>query len=58
MDRRELLQGIKEFENKLGMWQIEIDKLCMGDFILGCYFDGNEKNRKYTQIMKKEDAKK
>ncbi|SMC29602.1 hypothetical protein SAMN02745134_03957 [Clostridium acidisoli DSM 12555] len=49
MNREEFLKGIEEFQNKLGMWQIEIDKLCMGDFILGCYFDECEEKWKVYQ---------
>ena len=43
MDKKEFLEEIKEFDDKLGMWQIVVDKLCTGDFILGCYFDEDEK---------------
>lgn len=43
MYKKEFLEKIKKFDGRLGMWQIAVDKLCMGDFILGCYFDNNEK---------------
>ncbi len=43
MDKEEFLKGIEEFQNKLGIWQVVVDKLTMADFILGCYYDENEK---------------
>jgi len=49
MNKKEFLEKIKEFNGKLGMWQIEVDKLCMGDFILGCYLDEIEKTWKVYQ---------
>lgn len=42
MYKKEFLNKIEKFNGKLGMWQIVVDKLCLGDFILGCYFDENE----------------
>lgn len=49
MNKEEFLKKIKEFDGKLGMWQIELDKLCAGDFILGCYYDESEKTWRLYQ---------
>lgn len=32
MEKEQFLEKIKEFDGKLGIWQIEVDKLCMEDF--------------------------
>jgi hypothetical protein len=43
MSKEEFFEKIKEFDGKLGMWQVVVDQLSMADFIVGCYYDENEK---------------
>ncbi len=42
MKKEEFLLIMKELQNKLGKWKLEVGKEIFADFFIGCFYDTNE----------------
>lgn len=65
MNKREFSESVKQYQDNLGKWKIEIDCLSEADFVLGYGFDekknqwrvyeNNERGIKYEWIFGSEE---
>lgn len=46
MTKETFICELQKYKNYIGIWEVEVSKYTCADFILGCFFDENERKWK------------